>query len=301
MEGAVGAFFFRILEGAEALEAALTDEVEQVFEFGLAFAGMAHDERGAEDDAGNQGAHPGHQVARLPAVDAAPHHREDAVGAVLQRDVDVGADLRVVGHQAEHILRKAGGIAVVEPDPFDAVDLRELLQQAGQAAFSVAVEPVVGRVLGDDDEFLHALGGQAARLFHQIFHGHAHVRAADERNGAVGTGAVAAFRNLEIGIVRRCGEHPVQGIEVQDAFPAVHFGDFGRKFFAVALRQAAEHRNFAHAPLLLGLDGLQDRLDRFLLGVLDETAGVDDHFVDPAVGRIDVFGNKLIAALLQNA
>ena len=235
MQGAIGPFFFGIGEGAQAFETRFPDEIEQVAEFGFALAGMADDERGPQDDAGNQLAHLRHQFARLPAVDTAPHHRQHPVGAVLQRDVDIRTDLRIVRHDAQDVLGEAGGIAVVQADPLDAVDLGQLLQQPCQAAFPVAVKTVVSRILGDDDQLPHALGGQAAGFFHQILDGHAHMRAADERDGAVGTTPVAAFRDFQIGIMRRRGEDAAQGVERQHALPLVHLRDLGPEFLRVAL------------------------------------------------------------------
>ena len=118
----------------------------------------------------------------------------------------------------------------MQTDPLDAVNPGELFHQAGQAAFSVAVQAVIGRVLGHEDQFPHAAGSQPARLFHQILDRYAHMRTADERNGAIGTGAVAPFCNLEISIVGRRGENTAQCIGRQNTLPLIHFRNFSCKF-----------------------------------------------------------------------
>ena len=236
MQGAVRPFLFRIRKGTKAFEAAFLDKIEQVAEFRFPFPGMSHDQGSPQNDAGNQLAHP--QVSRLPAVHTAPHHGQDTVGTVLQRDVDIRTDLRIVGHQVEHILREAGGIAVVQPDPRKAVDFGQLFQQTGKAALAITVQAVIGRILCDDDQFLGlgieaasgTVGRQPACFFHQVFKRNAHMRTADQRNGAIGAGAVAAFGNLQVGIVRRRREDAVERIEGQDTAPFIHFWYLGLEF-----------------------------------------------------------------------
>ena len=82
----------------------------------------------------------------------------------------------------------------------------EAFQQVGQGAAAVDVEAVVGGVLRDEDEFLHAVGDQSLSLCHEVVDGARDVLAADEGDGAVGAGAVAALRDFEVGVVPGGGE-----------------------------------------------------------------------------------------------
>jgi len=44
----------------------------------------------------------------------------------------------------------------------------------------------------------------------------------------------------------------------------------------VALRKTSGHINFIYEALLFGIHILQDRINRFLLGIVDKSAGIDD-------------------------
>ncbi len=79
-----------------------------------------------------------------------------------------------------------------------------------------------------------------------------------------------------------------------DARPVVHaeeFVDLGQlaaQLVGVALREAADHEKALDPARRLGGRGPQDQVDGLLLGVADESAGVDDHHFGVgavAVGR----------------
>ena len=71
---------------------------------------------------------------------------------------------------------------------------------------------------------------------------------------------VAAFGNLQVGVMMRCRQKPVSVVEVQYAFETVHLRDFVDQFLAVTLRQTAEHPDPAYISLFLCLHSLQDSL-----------------------------------------
>ena len=224
---------------------------------------------------------------------AAQHGRELGVGDVLEGDIEVLADLGLGGHHLDDILGEGGRIGVVEADPLDAVDAAQPPQQFGQHAFAVEVETVVGGVLRDDDQFAHAPLSQFAGLLLELLHRHRDVRSADERNGAVAALPVAPLGDLQIGIMLRGSQVAFGGQcrilrgaqRAHDAVPRagsevfVDLGDLVPQLVGVALRQAADDEQLFDASGLFGLCGAQDHLDGFLLGVADESAGVDDdHF-----------------------
>ena len=60
---------------------------------------------------------------------AAPHPLEHDVGARLHRQVDVLADLRLLGDRGDHVVGEVDRVGRREPDPLDAVDLRDRAQQ----------------------------------------------------------------------------------------------------------------------------------------------------------------------------
>jgi hypothetical protein len=82
----------RVAEDADAIELGPLHEVAELLELLVGLAGVAHDERGAEREAGDARAEIAHDLAEARAAVAAPHAAEHAVGRVLQRHVDVGHD-----------------------------------------------------------------------------------------------------------------------------------------------------------------------------------------------------------------
>ena len=252
---------------------------------------MPHDHGRAQRDAGHFRPQAGDQRARPRAVHVAVHPLQHPVRNVLQGDVQVAADLGVVRHRDEHVLREIGRIGIMDADPHDPGDRRQALEQLAQRAALVQVQPVVGRVLRDQDQLLHAGRGERGRLRDQVLHRHGAVRAADEGNGAIGAAAVAALGNLQIGIALRAGnaargqrpglhaQVPQHRRKVARAVPRVHLGDLRAQLVGIALRQAAEHDQLPRLAPLLRLHGRQDGVHRLLLGVADEAAGVQHQHV----------------------
>ena len=89
------------------------------------------------------------------------HPLEHRVGRVLQRQVDVLADLLAVGHRRERGVVDGRRIEVEQPDPLEAVDAVQAPQQPRQRATLAAVDAVERRVLRDEQQFLDAASGQA--------------------------------------------------------------------------------------------------------------------------------------------
>ena len=69
-----------------------------------------------------------------------------------------------VGQRLDQLVGEVLGVGVQHADPLDAVDLVQFAEQFGEPRPAVQVHAVVGRVLGDDDQFAHAVGGQFAGL-----------------------------------------------------------------------------------------------------------------------------------------
>ena len=78
--------------------------------------------------------------------------------------------------------------------------------------------------------------------------------------------------------------------ELVEADEAVDLGDLPGELVAEAVDHAAGHQHLLD-PLALAADHLQDGVDRLLLGLLDEGAGVDHH----RLRRVEVV-DHLIAA-----
>lgn len=121
------------------------------------------------------------------------HAFELAVADVLERNIQVFADFRLIAHCADHVIGELGRIGIVKPEPFDSVDAAKPAQQVAEPAFTVKVQPVIGRVLCDDDQLFYSAVGQSLRFGDELFHRHRDVSAPDQRDRAVPAPPVAAL------------------------------------------------------------------------------------------------------------
>ena len=210
---------------------------------------------------------------------------------MLERNVEVFADFRLRDHCFDHFVGKGRRIGVVEPNPCNAVNAAQPVEQFAQPSFAVKVDPVVGRVLCDDDQLLDPCGGQFAGLLLQLLHRHRYMAAADERDGAIAAHPVAALRNFQIGIVarggqmpfgRQCGvlrgtQRPDDAVPVAGAEIVVDLRNFGAQVIGITFRQTADNEQPFDFSGLLGRCRPQDHLDGLLFGIADESAGIDYH------------------------
>ncbi len=97
---------------------------------------------------------------------------------VLEGDVQVGQDLGIAGHHLDQPVADVAGVGVQDADPVDLWGREDqLLEQAGQPVFQAQVVPVIGRVLGDQNELAHAAVLEEARFGEDRL-----LRAAEERS-----------------------------------------------------------------------------------------------------------------------
>ena len=82
---------------------------------------MADDERGAEGEVGDLGAHALHELALAVGPVAAAHELEHAVAGVLQRHVDVGQHLGMVREELDELFGELLGIEVEQAQPVEAL------------------------------------------------------------------------------------------------------------------------------------------------------------------------------------
>jgi len=247
---------------------------------------------------------------------------------VLQGQVDVRDG--VGGEGLEQGLVHAVGLEVEETDP-DGPQRLELRQEAREPAPS---RPLPARgVLADEHELARAAGESRLGFTEDLRRRHGRVHALDQRDGTVRAAAVAAVRELHVGVdgtdatrrrrpggvgagpgargrLRRArlhsapvacgrrrarlgGQRADQRAPVEPR-PEIHLGQRRRELAAISLHQTA-HGGDARAARMRRRDGIEDGGDRLLLGGVDEAAGVDDH--DVGVRR----PSSLQAALLEGA
>ena len=113
---------------------------------------------------------------------------------------------------------------------------------------AVDIHPIVGQLLCYDLKLGCSVGYQLSHLLQYLIHRSAHVLASDDRNGAIGTMAVASLAYLKIGIMSWSGDMPhyiacihrrakvsKQLLVVELAIKLVHLGYLSLKFLLVSL------------------------------------------------------------------
>jgi GGDEF domain-containing protein len=81
---------------------------------------------------------------------------EDGGRRVLQRHVEIFADVVVPGDGVKQLAGDAVGIGVEEAQPAQAFDAGERVEQSGEAVFEAEVFAVAGGVLADEGDLLNA-------------------------------------------------------------------------------------------------------------------------------------------------
>ena len=104
---------------------------------------------------------------------------------MLKRNVKIAADFGIARHSLEYVLGELGRIGIMNPYPLYALNFGKFVDKLRQSPPVIKVQSIIGRVLGNENEFLYALGGKQAGFFDEFFHRHGAVRTANERDGAV--------------------------------------------------------------------------------------------------------------------
>ena len=310
-----GAVHVGVGEAPYPVEPRLAQELQQLFELRVRLARKADDERAAQGDVG-------HRLAPAPdalegplrgrgAAHAAQHRRR----SMLQRHVEIGQQ-GTIGHQREQLVDVRIGIDVVQPHPLE--QLPQALAQRDQIGWQRLPAPLVaavaevhaigGRVLGDDQEFLHAGFRQRLRLTQHLTHRPRCQLAAQARNHAEGAAVVAALGDLEVSVMARRQLHAVGGQRGTVARqrrrqrPPHRRGDRFRRMGARHrqhlgmrpphhIRLGAEAAGDDHAARFTQrfADGVQGFLD----GAVDEAAGVHHHHIRGVIARRGVEALRL--------
>ncbi len=193
--------------------------------------------------------------------------------------------------------------------------LREAGEKLREAVFEAEVFAVAGGVLADQIDLAHALFEEASGFRDHGFETAAAEVAAILRDHAEGAGVIAALGDLQVREVARCGENARREVVIEvrrgcggrfvnalaDGDNALDFVgadervDFRHVLFdvaAIALHEAAGDDQALRLADLLVLGHFENGVDGFLLGGVDEAAGVDDE----DVGLIGMRGELMAAS-----
>ncbi len=294
-----------VLEAAGPVDPGFVEPVEQHLEIFLRLAGEADDEGGAHGKV-RAGLAPGMQsLQRLFAMGRAAHVLQHLRRGVLEGDVQIGKDA-ALGHQRDDLRDMRVGVDVVEAHP--QAELAQFLGQVEELGAHLALLPDAGLVpdvdavgagvLRDDEQFLDAGLGQLFSLAQHVDHRPRDEVAAQGGDDAEGAAVVAAFGDLQIGVVARGQLHALRRQKVDigvvrrgcrlvnrrhDALIGLRAGDGEH----VGVLFADEVRGRAHAAgdddLAVLLQRRADGAQRFLAGRIEEAAGVDHDQVGTVV------------------
>src|ERR1035438_1515128 len=109
----MSSFLVGVAEGAHPVEGCLFHEASQLLEFFFGLTGEAYDKRGAESDAGNDTAHLLDRTEEQVRSSAPLHALQDARRGMLQRDINIGADVVVSGDGVEQAAGDFVGIGEI--------------------------------------------------------------------------------------------------------------------------------------------------------------------------------------------
>ena len=231
---------------------------------------------------------------------------------MLEGDVQVRQQL-AGGHQRDHIVDVGVGVDVVQTHPH--AHRRQRLAQLEHARLHrlavpevqlvLQVDAVGAGVLADHQQLFHASLDQALGFAEHIAHRTADQLAAHRRDDAEAAGMVAAFGNLQVGVVARGQLDALRWHQVdQRVVLGFRRDDFvyGVDHLLILLRAGdGQHARvhvadavFGHAHaagddhLAVFRQRLTDGVQRLGLGAIDEATGIDHHHVGILVGRYDL-------------
>ena len=135
----------------------------------------------------------------MSAPAAALHALEDGGRGVLQRHVEVFADVVVAGDGFEQAAGDAVGIGVEEAQPAEALDCGRGVEESGEAVFEAEVFAVTGGVLADEGDFPDAVRDELLGFGDDGFEAAGAEFAAEVGDDAEAAGVVAALGDLDVG------------------------------------------------------------------------------------------------------
>ncbi|MDT4826226.1 hypothetical protein FQZ97_595320 [compost metagenome] len=325
-----GAFDRTVGKAAGTIDFGLADEVEQVLELLLRLAREAGDKGAADHEFGADLA-PTRDPLQVLLAAGRPLHALEHVGvAVLQRHVEVRQH-QAARHQRNDFVDARIGVYVVQAHP-GAIRLGNFAQRAHEfehagldrlaipEAGAVLHVDAVGRgVLADHQQFLHAALEQGLGFAEHIAHRTRDQVAAHRGNDAKGATVIAAFADLQVGVVprRQLEARHAKGVRHEVDERIVRLRQVGvhgihhllRGMRASDGQHAGVHLAHEVAALVAGLgaqaagddhtailgERFADGVQAFLHGIVDEAAGVDDHEVGAleGLGGLIALGTQL--------
>src|ERR1041385_65461 len=128
---------------------------------------------------------------------------------MLHRHIKIAAKFWVGVELFQNIFRKSCRECVHQPHPFNAVNVSKPLKQRRENPFAVQIESIVCAVLSDKYQLFHAKSREAFSVQDNSVHRLADMPPSHQWDRTERTGAVAAFRDFEVGKMLWCCKIPL--------------------------------------------------------------------------------------------
>ena len=269
----------RVLEGECRGEPGGLDHAQGLLEVLLRLAGEADDDVGADRGVRQLGAHPVEDAEELLRAVGPAHGAQDAVGAGLQRHVQLRHDVRGLRHRVDHVVGERRRVRAGEADALEPADLARGAQQLAERPTVAELDAVGVDVLAEQGDLDRAVVDQGLDLGQDVAGAAVLLLAAQRRDDAEGAGVVAADRDRHPARVRGValgGERGGEGLQRLEDL------DLGGVVVPRALEQAGKRAHVVRAE-----DDVHPRrlLQDDVLVLLGEAAADGD--LHPLVAPLD--------------
>ena len=176
---AVCAFLLRVGESPHTLEACPFHKLYEFLEVFLCLAREANEQCCAQMQTRHLLADALYELHCLRLSNMAMHTCEHIVGDMLQSDVEILANVRLLTNNVKQFKRELVRISVVQTNPLHTLYICDVRDKVGDMTFAVNVHSVVCQFLSDNLELLHATCHQLAHLLKYLLFRTAYVLAGD--------------------------------------------------------------------------------------------------------------------------
>ncbi len=117
-------------------------------------------------------------------------------------------DLLLLLHHLDQPVIYLLRITIEDPNPAKPADSAQFLKKPVQRLLAIEILPIQCRLLGYQNQFLHALIRKFTRFLQKPLHRHAPVIPPKLRDDTVSTVLITPLRDLKISVVPACGHKP---------------------------------------------------------------------------------------------
>ena len=115
------------------------------------------------------------QITHFFTGNIAFHRFQHIIGCMLQRHIQIVADIFPFLNCIQNFHGKFGRISIVQTYPFQAFYIGQCMKQFGQFPFFVNIQTIISKFLCYEHYFLNAFLYKAFSIPHQIFNGSAYM------------------------------------------------------------------------------------------------------------------------------